>query len=160
MVASAHPLGPWPSVDACCFVGGICQDSLEPVGVSALLQGQPWNRTGAWRSTDGLRVSLEDQVKVIIGLSLESLWRPCRPLPWSQSVNKSQIISPKGAISDIYHWAEGQPSQVEITPNQGTNLRCDLGRVTSLSWAAHLHSEGFALGDPGCPFQRPRLAIH
>lgn len=83
-----------------------------------LLQGQPWSHTGAWRSTDGLGVSLEDQAKVIICFSLESLWGPCRPVPWSQSVNRSQIIFPKEAISDIYHWAEGQPSEVEIPPTR------------------------------------------
>jgi len=38
-------------------------------------------------------------------------------------------------------------------------LLCDREQVTSLGGAAHLHNEGFAQDDLGCPFQLPHLVI-
>lgn len=37
---------------------------------------------------------------------------------------------------------------------------CDRGQVISLGGAAHVHNEGFAQDDLGCPFQLPHLVIH
>ena len=48
-------------------------------------------------------------------------------------------------------WRSGLPA---------TPTCCVTLGITSVLAAARLHSEGFALEDPGCPFQLPHLATH
>lgn len=89
---------------------------------------------------------------------------------WSQSINNPQVIFPEGVVSDVCHWrncwvgalcsGNAPTRHLEFWSPFNTDLLCDLGQVSSLLWAAHLHKEGWALDDPGCPLQVPQVLVH